>query len=227
MRYQVETRFCSPTNRCRWLLLLILASVASTQSGCISFAANLLYAIKGNDRPAEYSGLKDRRVAVLCSSSGAVASEAVNSMLTSNITSSLTRNLPKSDIVRQEEIDRWRDMDGWSDGDPKRLAKGVKADQLVVVAVDNLKLRDGATLFRGQCDISVQVFDMKEGGKLVFDKQITEHSFPQNGGTPVTDTTEAKFRSAYIQLVSYRIASLFHPVDPTFDVALDATTTKF
>lgn len=217
--------------RCISFTRLLLLSVALvgilTNAGCIRFAANLLYAIRGNDSPAEYDGLRDKRVAIICSTSGAVASEAVNSMLSSNIISSLSRNLPKADIVRQEEVDKWIQMDGFSDGDNQRLAKGVKADQLVTISVDNLKLRDGATLFRGQCDIHVAVYDMKNGGKQVFDKQIVEHSFPKNGGTPITDTTEAKFRSAYLQLVSYRISSLFHPYDPTFDVALDATMSKF
>lgn len=209
-----------------WFALVLLTLLVPT-SGCISFAANLLYAIRGNDMPAEYADLNEKRVALICSTSGAVASEAVNSMLCSNISSALSRNLKKADIVRQEEVDRWIERDGWADGDPTRLAKGVKADQLVSVAIDNLKLRDGATLFRGQCDIRVTVYDIKNGGKIVFQKEIPEHSFPKEGGTPVTDTTEAKFRSAYLQLVGYRVSSLFHPVDPTLDVALDATMTKF
>ncbi len=95
----------------------------------------------------------------------------------------MSRNLKKADIVRQEEVDRWIERDGWADGDPTRLAKGVKADQLVSVAIDNLKLRDGATLFRGQCDIRVTVYDIKNGGKIVFQKEIPEHSFPKEGGT--------------------------------------------
>jgi hypothetical protein len=187
----------------------------------------MLYVIRGNDRPAEYDGMKEGRIAVFCSTTGTSASEAVNSLITSNIISGLSRNLPKADLVRQEEIDRYMEIEGWNDGDPLKLAKGVKADHLVTVAVDNLKLRDGATLFRGQCDIHVTVYDMKNGGRIAYEKSITEHSFPQNGGTPITDTTEAKFRSAYLQLVSYKISSLFHPVDPTFDVALDATSSKF
>lgn len=208
------------------VMLAFLGTMLMANSGCIRFAANLLYAIRGNDAPAEYDGLKEKRVAIICTTTGAVASEAVNSMLTSNISSALSRNLKKSDIVREDEINRWIEMDGWSDADPIRLAKGVKADQLVTVSIDNLKLRDGATLFRGQCDIHVKVYDIKNGGKQVFDKLETEHSFPRNGGTPITETTEARFRSAYLQLVGYRVSSLFHPIDPTYDVALDATASK-
>ncbi len=37
-----------------WFALLLLTLLVPT-SGCISFAANLLYAIRGNDMPAEYA----------------------------------------------------------------------------------------------------------------------------------------------------------------------------
>jgi hypothetical protein len=210
------------------LALCTIGLLVSLNGGCLAkMAAGIVYAIRGNDTPAEFDGLKDKRVALICNTSGAVASEAVTSMLTSNIVSSLNRNLPKADIVRQEEIDRVLEKQEFNDGDQQKLAASVRADYLVAVQVDNLKLRDGATLFRGQSDIKVTVYDMKNSGRIVFEKEIIEHSFPKNGGTPITDTTEARFRSAYLQLVGYRVASLFHPVDPTFDVALDATSSKF
>jgi hypothetical protein len=208
------------------LLLVIACGILST-TGCVRLAANMLYAIRGNDSPAEYDDLKESRIAVVCSTTGTGASEAVNSLISSNIISALSRNLTKADLVKQEDMDRFMEMEGWSDGDPLKLAKGVRADHLVVIAVDNLKLRDGATLFRGQCDIHVKVYDMKNGGRVAFEKEILEHSFPRNGGTPITDTTETKFRSTYLQLVSHKISSLFHPVDPTLDVALDATASRF
>ncbi|MFO0943245.1 MAG: hypothetical protein U0930_21125 [Pirellulales bacterium] len=108
------------------LLLLSVALVGIlTNAGCIRFAANLIYAIRGNDSPAEYDGLRDKRVAIICSTSGAVASEAVNSMLSSNIVSSLSRNLPKADIVRQKRVDKWIQMDSFptvtTNGLPKAL----------------------------------------------------------------------------------------------------------
>lgn len=215
--------------RSYWNLFALgaMALLLATNTGCLArLAANLLYAIRGNDLPAEFDGLKDKRFAIICNTSGTIASEAVNSMLTSNIVSSLSRNLPKANIVRQDEIDRVVEKEDWTDSDQQRIGESVKADYLVNVYVDNLKIRDGATLFRGQCDIKVVVHDVKNGGRIAFEKEIIEHSFPKNGGTPITDTTEARFRSAYLQLVGYRIASLFHSVDPGFDVALDATSSK-
>jgi hypothetical protein len=202
-----------------------MATCVLTNSGCITLAANMLHAIRGNDAPAEFDGLKEKRFAIVCSTSGPTAGEAATSMLTSHITMALIRNLPKADIVRQDEVDQAIEREGLTD--IARIGQTLKADHLVRVQVDNLRLRDGATLFRGQSDVKVSVYDIKNNGRLVFEKEILEHSFPRNGGTPITDTTETKFRSAYLQLVGLKVSSLFHPVDATFDVALDATATKF
>lgn len=227
MHNQLIPSCCARLSKKSVILLLLVATSCALATGCVSLAANMLYAIRGNDSPAEFDGMKESRIAVVCSTTGSGASEAINSLISSHISSDLTRSLAKASVVRQDEIDRFMEIEGWNNGDPLKIAKGVKADFLVEVAVDNLKLRDGATLFRGQSDIHVKVYDMKNGGRIAFEKEILEHSFPRNGGTPITETTEAKFRSAYLQLVSYKISSLFHPVDPTLDVALDATSTKF
>lgn len=205
---------------------LAAALLVTTNAGCIQFAANMIHAIRGNDMPAEYPGLVEKRVAIICSVDGAVASEASSSVLTSYISSALVKNLPKSTIIGQEEVDRWLEIEGWSNNDALAIGKGVKADQVVNVQVSNFQLREGATLFRGSCDIRVAVYDIQADGKVAFLKEIPEHAFPRIGGTPVTDTTEAKFRSVYLHLIATKIAGLFHPVDPTADYALDAKSAQ-
>lgn len=194
----------------------------ATTPGCVQFAANLIHAVRGNDMPAEYAGLDEKRVAIICSVDGAVASEASGSVLTSYISSALVQNLPKATVIGQDEVDRWLEIEGWSNNDALAIGKGVKADQVVRVQVSNFQLREGATLYRGSCDVRVTVYDIKADGRLAFEKQITEHAFPRVGGTPVSDTTEAKFRSVYLHILATKIASLFHPADPTAEYALDA-----
>jgi hypothetical protein len=207
--------------------LLFLLCVVLLNSGCIKLAANMIHAIRGNDLPAEYSGLAGQRVAVVCSVDGSVASEASGSMLTSFVNSLLVKNLPKSTIIGQEEVERWLEIEGWSGNDALAVGRGVKADQVVSIQVTDLKLKDGATLYRGSCDIRVSVYDTKADGKLSFVKNITEHAYPRVGGTPISDTTETKFRSAYLQVVAHKVAGLFYPSDPTFEYALDATAAQF
>jgi hypothetical protein len=216
----------SPSPRIILFLAVLLAGVI-VNAGCVRFAANMIHAIRGNDLPAEYAGLAGQRVAVICSVDGSVASEASGSMLTSFINSLLVNNLPKSTIIRQEEVERWLEIEGWSGNDTLAIGRGVKADQVVSVQVNDLKLREGATLYRGTCDIRVSVYDVKADGRLAFAKDITEHAYPRVGGTPVSDTTETKFRSAYLQVVAHKVAGLFYPSDPTFEYALDATAAQF
>lgn len=206
----------------RWMICCLAISLGCINLGCVRIAANLIHAIKGNDIPAEYSGLTDKRVALICSVDGAVASEATSSVLGSYISSALQQNLPKATFVKQEEVDRWLEIEGWSSNDALAIGKGVKADQVVSVQVTNFKLREGATLYRGSCDIRVSVYDINADGRLAFVREIDEHAFPRVGGTPVSDTTDAKFRSIYLHLVATKVASLFHPSDPTAEYALDA-----
>lgn len=200
-----------------------LALICCPSSGCVSMAANMLYAIRGNELPAEYDGLSEKRVAIICSIEGASAGEAASTLLSSYISSILTEKLPKAHLVPTDEVDHRMEIEGWSKSDFGSIGKGLNADQVVMVRVSNLKLRDGATLFRGQCNMHVDVYDVKNGSKLVFTKNMADHAFPQHGGVPVTDTTEANFRNAYLQLVAAKIAALFHKVDPTQEYALDAT----
>lgn len=209
------------------IIVATLITGVGLNVGCVKFAANMLYAIRGNDLPAEYPGLSGQRVAVICSVDGAVASEASGSMLTSFINGHLVRNLPKATIIGQEEVEKWLEIEGWSGNDAMAIGKGVKADFVVSVQVSDLRLREGATLYRGSCDIRVAVYDINSEGRIVFSKEISEHAYPKVGGTPISDTTETKFRSAYLQVVAHKVAGIFYPSDPTFEYALDATSTQF
>lgn len=216
-----KDRNCSPVNFV--LASLGLGLVYGLSSGCVSMAANMLYAIRGNELPAEYDGLTEKRVAVICSTDGASAGDAASTLLTSYICTILTEKLPKAHLVPPDEVEQRMEIEGWSKTDIGSIGKGLNADQVVIVKISDLKLRDGATLFRGQCNIDVDVYDVKTESRLVFTKKMADHTFPQHGGVPVTDTTEANFRNAYLQLVASRVAALFHKVDPTQEYALDAT----
>ena len=155
-----------------WQIGTILLVVLVQGTGCVSLAANLLYAIRGNDLPAEYAGLNGKRVALLCDVDCAVANDAASSLLTSYIGAILSQRLAKSELVKQDEVERWREIEGWSGGNPAAVGSGVNADQVVAIQVTNLKLRDGATLFRGRCDIEVSVYDVAADGQLVFQNRL-------------------------------------------------------
>lgn len=213
-------------NRRTAILATIVAGMAST-SGCINLAANLIHAVTGNNRPAEFDGLKEKRVAVVVATDNGMATDATSAMLTSYIHASFNNHIKKIDVVRQSEVERWVDSHSNSDSDYLEVGKGVKADRLVAIEVLNMKLKDGATLYRGQSDITVTVYDVKEDGKILYRKQIPEFTFPQMGGPTITDISEAKFRGRYLAIVARTVSGLFHEVDATADFALDATANSF
>ncbi len=206
--------------------LLIVVGLVVT-SGCVNLAANLLHAVHGNNRPAEFEGLRGKRVAVVCSTDSGLGKDATNSILTNNIQAALSMNVKDIQLVRSSEIDQWLDVHGWEENDYIEIGKGVKAERLLAIEVMHLTLKNGQTLYQGQADINVTVYDVTEGGKIVFRKQLPEFAFPTTGGKPVTETSENKFRSFFLAVLSNKIAGLFYEVDATADVAIDATVSSF
>ncbi len=204
----------------------LIASLVSA-SGCINFAANMIHAITGNTLPADYDGLEGKRVAVVCSTDSGMATDATSAMLTSYIHAALNTNVKKIDVVRQSEVERWIDSHSNSEADYLEVGKGVKAERVLAVEVMNMSLKNGATLFQGKCDITVTVYDVEDGGKTLYRKQIPEFAFPKMGGPTITDISESKFRSRYLAIVARTISNLFYEVDATADFALDATANSF
>ncbi|MEZ6137103.1 MAG: hypothetical protein R3C53_19595 [Pirellulaceae bacterium] len=209
------------------LLAMVMIASLLASSGCVSFAANLIHAIGGNNRPAEYEGLKGKRVAVVVSTDQGLSSDTVSATLSSQIQAHLNTNIDKIDVVRSVEIEKWLDANGWNDNDYEQIGKGVEADVVLAVDVMNLTLKNGATLYRGLSDITVTVYDMEAGGKIMYRKQIPEFAYPNLGGTAITDTSEAKFRGAYLAYVARTVSGLFYEVEATEDFAIDATSSRF
>lgn len=208
-----------------WLVLLLAGTM--TMAGCVNLAANLIHAVQGNNRPAEFGGLEGQRVAIVCATDSGLDSDATNLILSNNIHAALSINVKDIEVVRHSEIEQWLDVHSWEQSDYVEIGKGVKADRLLAVELVNLKLKNGQTLYRGEADITVTVYDIENGGRILYRKQIPEFAFPASGGKPVTETSENKFRSFFLAVVTRKIAGLFYEVDATADYALDATVSSF
>jgi hypothetical protein len=205
------------------LLSILLCSVfLSSSTGCVRFMANIIHAIKGSEMPAEYDGLKEQRVAVVCSTDDGLSMDATSALMTDFIHVALNQHVKKIDLVRPTEIEQWLDVHGTLESDYVEIGKAVKADKLVAIDLSKMRVKDGPTLYRGRCDVGVTVYDIKNNGAIVFKKQMPEFTFPKDSAT-IADTAESKFRNMFLQIIAKRVAGMFYPVDHTVDFGLDAT----
>lgn len=203
-------------------LSLLVGVGAVTQVGCIHFIANVIHAVKGNNVPAEFEGLNEKRVAVITVTDTSQYSDDLSArMLTRYVSEILQTEIKKITLVREDEVEQWRDVQGSNSIDYLSLGKGVKADKVLSIEMSNLRLRDGQTMYRGQANATVTVHDVASGA-LEFRRALEDYTYPVAAALPVTETSEEKFRRIYLNMFARRIARHFHPYDFRDDVASDA-----
>ena len=117
-------------------------------------------------------------------------------------------------LIREEQIEQWRDENGWDTSDFLSIGRGVKAEKVLGIELTNLQLRDGKTMYRGRSDVNLIVIDV-ESGDVVYRKEIDEYSYPVSAGQHTSETTEVKFRKLYLSMLSRHIGRHFHKYDHT------------
>jgi hypothetical protein len=203
-------------------LALTLIALSLTSSGCITAISNLLYVIKGRDLPAEYSELAEKRVAVVVTTPAGTNADVSGLVMARQVHTLLSKNVKKIKMVHPEEVDEVVHDQPSGSRNMARLGERLGVDYIVAVDLKDLELKEGATLYRGKCDCSVAVYQIGEGDRPVFRKDLPPFVYPETG-LPVTDVSESKFRGMYLTMVSERVARTFYPYDPINDVALDAS----
>ncbi len=210
-----------------WLVYLLLATILVGANGCANFTANILEQLGYNKAPAKYAGLKGKKVAIVCGNEKGLSNDAVSVLMTQHMTMHLKQNVKDIKIVGQNTIDNWLDSRGWAETDFQTIGKGVGAERVVCVTVENLKLKQGATLYKGRADVSITVYDIEKDGEVVFRQNLDGMTYPVMTETPAIDTTEAKFRSMYVGIVAKHLAPLFYDHDPKELYGLDAKSSSF
>ena len=193
----------------------------ATQVGCIGMAANLINAVRGYSIDPEYNGLQGQRVAVVAvTDSSQFSDDAAARILSRRVADMLLSKVKNIKLVREDEVQQWRDRNGWDALEFIDIGRGVKADKVVGIEVSDMRLRDGATLYRGRAGVTVAVYDVPSGS-IEFRRHIDEFTFPVNAGMYTSETTEAKFRSRFLGVLAERIARHFHGYDFADTVAMD------
>lgn len=202
---------------------VITSMVLLTQVGCLGIAANLMNVVKGHSVPAEFKELEGKRVAVVTlTDSSQYSDDASARILSRRVSEILQINVKDIELVREDEVQQWRDRNGWDAIEFIDIGKGVKADKVIAIEMTNLRLRDGATLYRGRAAVTTTVYDVKTG-KTEFRKHLDEFTYPETAGQYTSETTETRFRTLYLSVLAQRIARWFHSYDYSDTVAMDAT----
>lgn len=206
--------------------LLGLATASAT--GCIAplLATGIYVAQGGNIVPADYDGLKSKRVVVLCRPpvSNDFRHAGAPRNIARRVSQLIRRNVKGVTVVDQKEVDNWSDLNGAEDF--KSLGRAVDADMLVYIELDDFNLYKGRTLYQGNCVANISVYDMASASDPVWDMSLGEILYPKNSGIPAQDKPVQQFQREFEQIVAETIAVKFYKHDPHKLFAMDALANR-
>lgn len=215
---------CARLFNAKLIVAAMLGLTTMTATGCIGLTAQLLYIFKGEKVKAEYAGLKDQRVAVVCvSPTASFGPGAESAMLAQTVGTILRQKVKNVEVVRDSEVADWIDRNDWNQIDFRNVGRGVNADMVLALELDSFSVNEGSTLYKGRATVSATVFDMSKGGEVVFRPGPVDIVYPTNGARHSTETTEAKFRREFIFFVAHQLSKRFYDYDLIDDVAVDTT----
>ena len=201
----------SATHRLSARLGLFASALLIACSGC-STLLTAAYILMPEDTPAEFKGLKGKHVAVVCKPIVELEFTDAGSAreLGATVGGLIERNVRKTRVIDQREVARWIDEHAWVDY--PTVGKALDADVVVGIDLEEFRLHEGATLYRGRATAHVRVFDIATG-KVVFEKRYDDFQYPADGAVPTSDRSEPQFRGMFLQILAGRIARSFHAYD--------------
>ena len=212
----------------KWCLAALAAVVMFSTTGCVhSILATGIYLIQGGDVvPAECEALENQRVVVICRppSSHEYRHAGAARDIGKQISRLLKEKVKGIDVVSPNEVDNWIDEQDWDNF--KDLGRAVKATRIVYIELDNFDLYKGSTLYQGDAEVNVKVFDMTNRGEEIWERNIGQVLFPRNSGIPAADKPVQKFQAQFVGIVSQQIATHFYKHNPNATFALDAVANQ-
>ena len=105
------------------------------------------------------------------------------------------------------------------DGNPVALGKSLKADYVLDVTINSLKLYDkiyGAKMFRGRGDLTINLYkmDVKDGSHRVFSKEYTRvHPREDRPSIDAGASSAAAYRNLYVGKIASEVSRMFIAFD--------------
>jgi hypothetical protein len=197
----------------RALRLALLALLLPSLAGGCSLITTVAYLVRPeNDAPAEFKGLRGKHVAVVCKPIVELEFSDAGSAreLAGLVGMQLARNVRKARVIDQREVARWIDENAWVDY--PTVGKSLDADIVVGIDLEEFRMHEGSTLYRGRATANVRVYDVAEK-KVLFEKRFDNFTFPGDSAVPSSDRTESQFRAMFLNVLGRRIARSFHAYD--------------
>ncbi|MGA2059336.1 MAG: hypothetical protein ABSG67_02555 [Thermoguttaceae bacterium] len=201
--------------------VIIAVAAISCSSGCRSAIATALYLFKGEDVDAEYTGLKGKKVAVVCRPPAGLnyANSGVGKDLVQQMSKLLQERVAKIKVIDAQKVNKWCDENTWEEYG--EVGKALKADAVVGVELEKFSIYQAQTLYQGKANAIVRVYDCKDGGKVVFEKILPQTLYPPNTFIQTSDVQESEFRREFVGVLADQIARHFYSHDPYADLGQD------
>lgn len=201
-------------------LLLVLASTLVLSSGCAQGLVTLAYLINGNDAAADFKGLKDKRVVVVCRPLVALQyrDQVVARDIAHEVGRLLQENLKKKiQLVDARKVDEWIDENTWDDY--VEVGKALKADLVIGIDLQEFGIHSGQTVYQGKAAACVQVYNC-EDGKVLYEKNLPHLLYPPNRGIETSEMQESQFRQRFVKVLADNLARHFYSHDRHADLGL-------
>jgi hypothetical protein len=203
-------------------IVLALAGSALAVGGCQSALVTALWLAKGTSLPAEYDGLREKKVVVVCRPLADLTyrDTCVAEDLAHQLAILLQRNVPKIEVIDQRKVEQWTDENTWDEYTD--IGDALEADMVVGVDLRDFTIYQGQTLFQGKANVTLSVYDCADGHRSVFERELPQAVYPPNAQIPTSDRLETEFRREFVHVLADQIGRHFYAHDPHDDYALDA-----
>jgi hypothetical protein len=203
---------------------LLAALTVLAAGGCQSLLVTLAYMTNGGDSPAEFPGLKDKKVVVVCRPVASLQyrNAGVARELAQQIGGLLQTNLRKIKVIDQQKVAAWEDENTWNEY--REIGSALGAEMVVGVDLTAFSTYEGPTLYRGRANAAIKVYDLSKenSSKLVWEKTLPQAVYPPSVGIPTSDQPEAEFRREFVAVLADQIGRHFYAHDPHADIVQDA-----
>jgi hypothetical protein len=209
--------------RCRALATAAILATALVAGGCniVKMAA---YMIQGADVPAEFPGLKGKKVAVICRPPENLhwGNDIAAKDLAQQVSMLLKKNVPKINVIDPQNVAAWFDEHTFKDY--PQVGKDLKAEMVVAVEINSFETHEGPMIFKGKADISIKVYDLTQKPPAMVKKIVIPQSLYPPGGGVVEggQMSEGEFRGRFVHWLADQIGRYFYAHDRHADFAQDA-----